>query len=237
LLAGPTDVLAQNASGSARPAVNNSSRPNALTPPAGAAGPPSGVAAPAGPTPPPANAAAPPAGGAAPPASAGNSAAPSNPSAGNNVLRSFNVGNWIAAAFAVPGTNNFDHCGAAASYQSGITIGFAVNGKFQWNLNLYDPNWKLASGTSYPVVLAIDSSSPDFVTASAISTTEVQIPLALSVALFKRFMNGETLKVEAASAIYSFNLTKTSELLPTLLKCVEAYAGAAPVNANPFVAN
>lgn len=127
-----------------------------------------------------------------------------------------------------------DHCAAAATYNSGITVAFAVTAKFQWSLGLFDPQWNLTVGSKYPVAFTIDGSSPDFATANAVDASEVDIPLAPSVALFKQFMGGETLKVEAAKQVFTFTLTNTSQLLPDLLKCVETYAGAAPPNANPF---
>jgi hypothetical protein len=145
------------------------------------------------------------------------------------------VGNWSGGAYSVAGGTALDHCAGAATYNSGVTIAFAVSSNFQWSLGLFDPNWNLTVGTTYPVAFTIDGSSPDFATATAIGANEVDIPLAPTVALFKKFMEGEMLKVEAATQVFSFKLTNTSQLLPDLLKCVEAYAGSAPASANPFV--
>lgn len=78
--------------------------------------------------------------------------------------------------------------------------------------------------------------TPDLSTATAITNQMVQVQLADSVALFKKFMNGNKLKVEAAQQNFVFDLTNTSEFLPALLKCAEIYAGAAPPSSNPFAA-
>ncbi len=163
---------------------------------------------------------------AAPPPAASNSTI--------TTLTTFNVGNWSGGAYSVPGGTALDHCAGAATYTSGITVAFAVSRDFTWSIGLFDGDWNLAVGTTYPVAFTVDGSSPYFATATAIGANEVDIPLAPQVALFKQFMGGNMLKVEAAQQVFSFKLTNTSELLPDLLRCVEAYAGAVPPSANPF---
>lgn len=152
------------------------------------------------------------------------------------VLSTFAVGNWTAHAFAASGTGTFSFCAGTVPYRNGITVSFVLSNTFQWGIVLYDPGWSLNTGTAYPVGLQIDSSRTGIDSATAISSNEVLIPLAPTVALFKDFMAGEQLKVQAATASYTFNLTNTAELLPNLLKCAETYAGKAPVSANPFAA-
>lgn len=150
-------------------------------------------------------------------------------------LATFSVGNWSAGAYAVDG--KFDHCAGAVTYNSGISVAFYVSNTFQWAMGLLDPSWNLTAGSSYPVAFTIDGSAPNFATAYVSTAKEVLIPLNPTVALFKTFMEGEVLKVDAATQVFTFNLTDTSKLLPDLLKCVESYVGTAPASSNPFVAN
>jgi hypothetical protein len=42
---------------------------------------------------------------------------------------------------------------------------------------------------------------------------------------------------KTAGGTYTFNLTNTSEMLPSLVKCAERYVGPIPVSANPFAGN
>ena len=151
-------------------------------------------------------------------------------------LSTFSVGNWSAGAYSMPGSMAFDHCAGSAPYKSGVTLVFAVDRTFQWSMGLYNPSWQLAQGSKYQITYAIDASGPTLAQAVAIGPSQVEIPLAPNVTLFKRFMQGEQLVVNAASQNFAFDLTKTIELLPDLLRCVESYAGAAPPSANPFVA-
>jgi hypothetical protein len=136
----------------------------------------------------------------------------------------------------VPGSTTFDHCAASTDYKSGITLGFVLMSDFSWVINLFDPNWSLTVGNSYPVTLAIDTRTLSPASAIAIDTDVIQIPLASNKATFKDFMGGNLLKVEAATQNYGFDLTDTSELLPALFKCVESYRGSAPPSSNPFAA-
>jgi hypothetical protein len=150
-------------------------------------------------------------------------------------LSSFDVGNWSAGAYSdADGSKTFSYCAGSATYNSGITVVFFVDNTFQWGIGFFDPAWNLTAGNSYPIAFAVDSSSPILGNASAITTNEVVMPLSPTVALFRAFMHGETLKVNASSGSFQFTLTNTVELLPDLLKCAEVYAGTAPASANPF---
>jgi hypothetical protein len=176
-------------------------------------------------------------GGAPPPAP--RTPPPPPPAASSNVittLATFSVGNWSGGAYSVPGSMAFDHCAASAEYKSGIALIFAVSRTFQWSMGMYNPAWQLAQGTSYQITYAVDGSGPTIAKAVAIGPSQVEIPLAPNVTLFQRFMHGNQLTINAASDHFLFDLTKTIELLPDLLRCVENYVGKAPPSNNPFVA-
>jgi hypothetical protein len=150
-------------------------------------------------------------------------------------LTSFNVGIWSGGAYSDgDGSKTFSYCAGSATYNSGITVVFVVDKAFEWGIGFFDPAWNLTSGNSYPIAFAIDSSSPILGNATAITTNEVLMPLAPTVALFKAFMHGALLKVSASAGSFEFKLTNTVEFLPALLACTEVYAGKAPTSANPF---
>ncbi len=189
------------------------------------------VAPSAPPAPPPVAPSAPP---APPPVAPSAPPAPANTPGAVTTLSTFNVGNWSAAAFTAPGSMDFDHCAGETLYRSGITLGFKVTGAFLWSMYFYNPAWKLTPGASYPLAFTLDYSAPDMATAIAIGVNAVEVALAPDMTLFKRFMEAEKLKVEAASESFVFDLTDTSQLLPDLLNCVHSYVGAAPATSNPF---
>lgn len=149
-------------------------------------------------------------------------------------LTSYQVGVWKAGAFTAAGSTAFGFCGGKATYNSGVTVAFILTNTFHWGIVLYDPAWNLTVNSTYPIALAVDARGLGGDTATAISSNEVLIPLNPTVALFKTFMEGEKLRIEVAAGTYTFDLTNTAEMLPSLLKCVQGYAGAAPASANPF---
>ena len=174
-----------------------------------------------------------------PPSNSGGGAPPPPPAASSGTittLATFSVGNWNAGAYSVPGSMAFDHCAAAAEYKSGITLIFAVSRTFQWSMGLYNSSWQLSQGSTYQITYAVDGSGPTIAKAVALGPSQVEIPLAPNVTLFQRFMHGNQLSVNAASQNFLFDLTRTIELLPDLLRCVENYVGQAPPSNNPFVA-
>jgi hypothetical protein len=190
-------------------------------------------------TPPPVTPAPPPpiTGGGAPPPNSGGGGPPPAASSGTiATLSTFMVGNWSAGAYSVAGSMAFDHCAASAEYKSGITLIFAVSRTFQWSMGLYNSSWQLSQGSTYQITYAVDGSGPTIAKAVALGPSQVEIPLAPNVTLFQRFMHGNQLSVNAASQNFLFDLTRTIELLPDLLRCVENYVGQAPPSNNPFVA-
>ncbi len=150
-------------------------------------------------------------------------------------LNSFDVGGWSGGAYSdADGSKTFSYCAGSATYNSGITVVFVVDKNFQWGIGFFDPVWNLTAGNSYPIAFSINSSPATVGTATAITTNEVLMPLAPTVALFKTFMHGELLKVSASAGGFEFKLTHTVEFLPALLACAEAFVGNAPPSANPF---
>jgi hypothetical protein len=170
---------------------------------------------------------APPQAAAAPPRTA-----PTGP-----VLYTYKVDAWDAAAYANPGTTTLAFCAASAEYQNGIKLGFILNSQFEWGIVLIDPAWNLTYNASYPIEMAVDTRASGAATAIATGTGEVMISLKPNVALFKDFMEGERLGIKTAGGTYTFNLTNTAEMLPSLVKCAERYVGPIPASANPFAGN
>lgn len=163
--------------------------------------------------------------------------AATSPAAPVTTLSTFKVGNWTVGAYTAPGSTGLGYCAGVVPYKNGITLAFAVSNAFQWSMALYDPAWKLTAGMTYQVAYAIDSAAANLASATALNANAVDVPLAPNIPLFKQFMEGEQLKVQAAAATFVFDLTDTIQMLPALLRCVEAYVGTAPPSANPFVAS
>jgi hypothetical protein len=153
------------------------------------------------------------------------------------VLYTYKVDAWDAAAYATPGTSTLAFCAASAVYKNGIKLAFILNSQFEWGIILIDPSWNLTYNVGYPVVMAVDTRASGTATAVATGTAEVFISLNPNVALFKDFMEGEKLRIETAGGTYTFDLTNTIEMLPSLVKCAERYVGPIPATANPFAGN
>jgi hypothetical protein len=101
------------------------------------------------------------------------------------------------------------------------------------------PSWRLAQGQMYDIAFTVDQMSPLQARAVAVGANLVEVPLADSTELFQRFRQGYQLRVAAAGQVLAFNLTGTSQVLPALLRCVQANlqpAGTTTVAANPFAA-
>ena len=63
---------------------------------------------------------------------------------------------WTGGAFTDDRTGEFSNCIASASYTSGISFGVLVSKTYSWTLGFTHPNWALASGQRFPIVLSFD---------------------------------------------------------------------------------
>jgi hypothetical protein len=153
------------------------------------------------------------------------------------MLYSFKVGSWTAGAYSKQNTKQFNHCAAVATYNSGILMLFSVSRSYAWGMSFAHPSWRLTKGQSYDIAFTVDQTPPIAARAIAIAPNQVEVPLADSTELFQRFRQGYQLRVAAAGQVFAFNLTGTSQVLPALLRCVQANlqpSGSTTVAANPF---
>jgi hypothetical protein len=155
------------------------------------------------------------------------------------LMYNFQVGTWSAGAFTKQNTRQFNHCAASANYNSGILMSFSVSRSFAWSMAFAHPSWRLTQGQTYDIAFTVDQMSPLRARAVAVGPNLVEVPLADSTELFQRFRQGYQLRVAAAGQVFAFNLNGTSQVLPALLRCVQANlqpAGTTTVAANPFAA-
>jgi len=156
-----------------------------------------------------------------------------------DTLYEFRVGTWNGGAYSKQNTRQFNHCAAAATYNSGIMMLFSVSRSYAWSMSFAHRAWRLTQGQSYDIAFTVDGASPIGARAIAIGPSQVEVPLADSTELFQRFRQGQQLRVAAAGQVLAFNLTGTSQVLPALLRCVHANlqpSGSTTVATNPFAA-
>lgn len=154
-----------------------------------------------------------------------------------DLLYNFRVAGWHAGAYTKQNTKQFNHCGASATYNSGIVMTFAVSRTYQWSMGFSHGAWRLTPGQSYEIAFTVDQAPPIGSRAVAIAPSQVEVLLADSSELFQRFRQGQQLRVASAGQIFTFNLTGTSQVLPALLRCVQANlqpSAPATVASNPF---
>jgi hypothetical protein len=149
-------------------------------------------------------------------------------------MRQWSVGNWHAGAYSNDASGDFSHCAANATYRSGIAVFFSISRDFHWAMAFANDAWQLQPGSTYNIAFTVDDMEPLSATAVAIGRDVVKVTLADSVELFGRFKRGHTLRVAAANRIFSFNLTNTSQLLPSLLACAQNRGAPVIASPNPF---
>jgi hypothetical protein len=155
------------------------------------------------------------------------------------LMYNFRVGTWSAGAYTKQDSRQFNHCAASASYNSGILMSFSVSRSFAWSMAFAHGSWRLTQGQTYDIAFTVDQMPPLRARAIAVGPNLVEVPLADSTELFQGFRQGYQLRVAAAGQVLAFNLTGTSQVLPALLRCVQANlqpSGTTTVATNPFAA-
>ena len=154
-------------------------------------------------------------------------------------LYRFKVGSWDAGAYSRRDSRQFNHCAGSATYNSGVSVVFAVGRDYGWSMMLANPDWTLTRGRSYNLGFSVDGDVSTWRTGTAITSNGVEIELPPTSEVFQQFRRGHTLQVTVASGrSFYFNLTDTSILLPALLRCVYTNLNPQPApttTSNPFV--
>src|SRR5262245_6332549 len=93
-------------------------------------------------------------------------------------LSNFTVAGWRGGAYTNQGGTQFNHCGASATYNSGIVVSFAVSRTYQWSMAFSHGSWRLTPGQSYNIAFTVDQDPPLSARAIAISNNQVEVVLA-----------------------------------------------------------
>jgi hypothetical protein len=128
---------------------------------------------------------------------------------------------WSGGAYTDDNTGEFSNCIASANYKSGINFGVVVSKTYSWILAFSHPNWSLAQGQRFPIVLSFDGRNTFNVDGVALTRTSVFVPMPDNSALIKSFRAAHTMSAFAQGNLFQFDLSGTSVLLPSLVNCVE----------------
>lgn len=126
---------------------------------------------------------------------------------------------WHLSSYRSATTGQFTHCAASAHYNSGVSLLYSVNHRFDWNMGFASNSWNIQTGTQVPIVYAIDALPPRTATAIAVGNNHVVVPLPDDPRLFQQMRAGLRMTVTGAGQTLTFNLTRTSLVLATLLAC------------------
>jgi len=149
-------------------------------------------------------------------------------------LETARIANWTAVAHASDQTGEFSHCSMSVAYQSGTTLRFAIDRRYDWAMALLNPAWQLPPGQMARVNLVIDEFEPVVATAKAVSPTMMAIQLKDDSGLFDLFRRGLLLRIGIGRDSYNFRLDGTAEGLFELVDEPERALVRRPVGQQPL---
>jgi hypothetical protein len=127
---------------------------------------------------------------------------------------SINVGNWHGGAYTNDKSGAFSHCGAGATYQSGIYFVVSVSEDFSWRLGFAHDNWQLTPGQAFPLALTFDGQPAINVQGVPIGTTLVSVEMPANSTLIAQFRKAKVMTAFAQGQLFQFSLNQTGQLLP-----------------------
>jgi hypothetical protein len=146
------------------------------------------------------------------------------------------VAGWAGGAFTDDKTGQFTNCIASANYKSGINFGVIVTNTMNWGLAFSHPNWRLAQGQKFPIVLSFDGRNTFDVDGIMMSSNAVLVAMPDNSALIGSFRAAKTMSAFAQGSLFQFGLDGTSILLPALVSCVKTVNAGGIASAGDFTA-
>jgi hypothetical protein len=131
------------------------------------------------------------------------------------------VGNWQGGAYTNDSTGRFSHCAASAAYVSGVLFFVAMDADGTWRVGFAHPDWQLRVGETFPIDFNFDGRERFNVFGTARTTTLVLVPMPSNSSLMSTFRKADMLMALAKGQVFQFKLTGTSQLMPSLVNCVE----------------
>jgi S1-C subfamily serine protease len=157
-----------------------------------------------------------------------------SPSKAGGPYGSVNVGNWHGGAYSDDKSGAFSHCAAGASYQSGIYFMVSVGQDFSWTLGFAHDNWQLTPGQPFAMALTFDGQAAINVPALPIGAHLVSVAMPTNSALIGQFRKAKVMTAFAQGQLFQFTLTRTAQLLPSLVNCVQSVKKNGMASAGEF---
>jgi len=132
----------------------------------------------------------------------------------------FLVGDWHAAAYTDDATGRFDNCSASGTYKNGMSLAVSINHRYQWRIGFINKDWRFRAGETVPVELFFDGATRTPVVAKVADPDFLVIDMPKQEKIIDRFRRAYTLQAQIIGGTYTFELVRTSELLPALSQCV-----------------
>jgi len=148
----------------------------------------------------------------------------------------FVYGDWKGKSHFSRKSGQFSRCSVEALYKSNIGLSFALSDVGGMEIWLFNQDWELDAGTSYPIRYAVDRLKTFSAKATALASHGVRIDVSKTRTFFNMVRKGRTLRVFGASEPLEFNLVGTSGALNKLRECWLRWTTYAPKSKskNPF---
>lgn len=133
----------------------------------------------------------------------------------------YTVGGWTVFVNTDDSTGAFSNCIGAVGYRSGIDMHVMVTANYSWDLGFSSPSWRLKTGDRISIQYRFDRSRWTGATAEVLSENLVHVPMPPDGQIATLFRRGRTMEITDGRDTFRFDLDGTSQLLTSLVECVQ----------------
>jgi len=101
-----------------------------------------------------------------------------------------------------------------------MSLAVSINHEYQWRIGFINKDWRFPAGETVPVDLYFDGATRTPVVAKVADPDFLVIDMPKQEKIIDRFRRAYTMQAQIIGGTYTFELVRTSELLPALSQCV-----------------
>jgi len=138
-----------------------------------------------------------------------------------DVVERNQVGPWTVEANYTGGV--FQNCTIKSPYGSNAEVLFMLTRDVAWRMGVRNSNWNLNTGNTGTVRLRVDQLGTRSVTAKALNSSLLLVPLPDSRQLFEEIRWGNVLHFAIGDEVFNLTLRGTAAALDAMMNCVKRH--------------
>lgn len=141
-----------------------------------------------------------------------------SPSQAAGPFGSIHTGFWVGGAYTNDNTGQFQLCGAAHHYGSGINVIVSQTATGNWVLGFTHASWRFIPHRTYPLMIILDGQAPLNLAATASNRQEIVAMFPTSA--IEQLQQASVMSTTVNGQTFQLSMASVNELVPAIANCV-----------------